>query len=199
MRRPIPILWASLLLLLVVVQAVSQTSNSAPPKNPAVLIAAYNQAMQAKNWSDAIASAQQLVTLKATSLNLKMLADAQLYSGSTDEALATYEQALAAAEKEKPAEGPLMSGWKDGLADIYIGKGNALLKLKRTAEAIEWYNQSAGLASKLGALTSIYAQCSTTTATRMIRRQPAASACKRTPPKPMPGSFWGRISLPMRL
>ncbi|MGA9127969.1 MAG: tetratricopeptide repeat protein [Terracidiphilus sp.] len=150
MRRPIPILWASLLLLLVVVQAVSQTSNSAPQKNPAVLIAAYNQAMQAKNWSDAIASAQQLVTLKATSLNLKMMADAQLYSGSTDDALATYEQALAAAEKEKPAEGPLMSGWKDGLAEIYIGKGNALLKLKRTAEAIEWYNQSAGLASNAG-------------------------------------------------
>ncbi len=105
MRRPIPILWASLLLLLVVVQAVSQTSNSAPQKNPAVLIAAYNQAMQAKNWSDAIASAQQLVTLKATSLNLKLLANAQLYSGSTDAALATYEQALAAAQKEKPAEG----------------------------------------------------------------------------------------------
>jgi tetratricopeptide (TPR) repeat protein len=91
-----------------------------------------------------------VVGLKATPLNLKLLANAQLYSGSADEALETYNQALAAAEKEKPAEGPAMASWKDGLSQIYIGKGNALLKLKRTTEAIEAYNQSAGLASNAG-------------------------------------------------
>ncbi|MGA3262776.1 MAG: hypothetical protein ABSC47_01885 [Terracidiphilus sp.] len=106
--------------------------------------------MQAKEWSSAVATAQQLVALKATSLNLRLLANAQLYSGSADAALATYDQALAAAEKEKPAEGQPMNDWKDGLAQIYIGKGNALLKLKRTTEAIDAYNQSAGLASNAG-------------------------------------------------
>ena len=48
--------------------------------------------MQAKDWPRAVATAQQLVALKATSLNLKLLANAQLYSGSAEEALATYGQ-----------------------------------------------------------------------------------------------------------
>ena len=43
-----------------------------------------------------------------------------------------------------------MNEWNAGLAQIYIGRGNALLKLKRTAEAIETYNQAAGLASNAG-------------------------------------------------
>jgi tetratricopeptide (TPR) repeat protein len=64
--------------------------------------------------------------------------------------VATYGQALAAAEKERPAEGPAIAGWKDGLSQIYIGKGNALLKLKRNDEAIEAYNLSAELAANKG-------------------------------------------------
>ncbi len=150
MRRCIPILAAALLPLLFVLPAAPQTSNSAGIQNPEALTDQYNQAMQAKEWPRAIAIAQQLAALKATSLNLKLLANAQLYSGSADEALATYGRALAAAEQEKPAEGQPMNEWKDSLSQIYIGKGNALLKLKRTAEAIEAYNQSAGLASNAG-------------------------------------------------
>jgi tetratricopeptide (TPR) repeat protein len=138
----------ALLLLVVVARAGSQAPTA--QNTPESLTAAYNQAMQAKEWPHAVAAAQQLVGLKATPLNLKLLANAQLYSGSADEALETYNQALAAAEKEKPAEGPAMASWKDGLSQIYIGKGNALLKLKRTVEAIEAYNQSAGLASNAG-------------------------------------------------
>jgi tetratricopeptide (TPR) repeat protein len=118
-------------------------SDSAGEQNPEALTALYNQAMQAKEWPRAVAIAQQLVALKATSQSLNLLGNAQLYSGTADAALATYEQALAAAEKEKPAEGRLMSGWNDGLAKIYIGKGNALLKLGRTSEAIEIYNRAA--------------------------------------------------------
>jgi tetratricopeptide (TPR) repeat protein len=136
--------------LLFVLPAASQTSNSAGEQSSEALTALYNQAMQAKEWPRAAATAQQLVALKATSLNLRLLANAQLYSGSADAALATYDQALAAAEKEKAAEGQPMNDWKDSLAQIYIGKGNALLKLKRTTEAIEAYNHSAGLASNAG-------------------------------------------------
>ena len=150
MRRSAPTLAAAFLLLLLVVQAASQVPNGAVEQNPEALADLYQQAMQAKEWPRAVAAAQQLVALKATSQNLKLLGNAQIYSGTADVALATYEQALAAAEKEKPAEGPLVSGWKDGLAQIYIGKGNALLKLKRTTEAIEAYNQAAGFASNAG-------------------------------------------------
>jgi tetratricopeptide (TPR) repeat protein len=150
MRRLIPFFIAALLPLLFVSPIAAQTPSGAGGQSPDALTAQYNQAMLAKDWPGAIAAAQQLVAQKATSLNLKYLGNAQLYSGSSEAALATYDKALAAAEKEKPAEGKAMAGWKDGLSQIYIGKGNALLKLKRTAEAIEIYNQGAGLASNAG-------------------------------------------------
>jgi tetratricopeptide (TPR) repeat protein len=150
MRRSIPILAAVFLLLLLVLPAAPQVFNSAGEQNPEALTVLFNQAMQAKEWPRAVAAAQQLVAQKATSVNLRLLANAQLYSGSADAALATYDQALAAARHEKPAGGQPMNEWNDGLAQIYIGRGNALLKLKRTAEAIETYNQAAGLASNAG-------------------------------------------------
>jgi tetratricopeptide (TPR) repeat protein len=150
MRRSIPTLAAALLPLLFVVPVTPQTSNSAGGQNPDTLTADYNQAMQAKDWPRAVTLAQQLVAQKATSLNLKLLGNAQLYSGSSDAALAAYEQALAAVQQEKPANDQAMGKWKDDLSEIYIGKGNALLKLKRTSEAIEIYNQAAGLASNAG-------------------------------------------------
>ena len=132
MRRIIPILAAALLPLLFVPPIAPQVSNNAGGQTSDTLTADYNQAMKSKDWPRAVTLAQQLVAQKATSVNLKLLGNAQLYSGSADAALATYGQALAAAEKEKPAEGQPMSEWKDGLSQIYIGKGNALLKLKRT-------------------------------------------------------------------
>jgi tetratricopeptide (TPR) repeat protein len=150
MRRSIPTLAAALLPLLFVMPATAQTSNGAGQQNSDGLTAQYNQAMQARDWSRAVATAQQLAGIRATSLNLRLLANAQLYSGSAEDALATYNRALAAAQQEKPAEGQPMNEWKDGLSEIYIGKGNALLKLKRTAEAVEAYNQAAGLAANSG-------------------------------------------------
>jgi tetratricopeptide (TPR) repeat protein len=150
MRRLIPFFMAAVLLLVFVSPIAPQTSNSAGRQNPEALIALYDQAMQAKDWPRVVTIAQELAAQKATSLNLKLLGSAQLYSGMADAALATYDQALAAAQQEKPAEGQPMTEWKDGLSQIYIGKGNALLKLKRTAEAIEAYNRSAELASNTG-------------------------------------------------
>ncbi len=149
MRRFIPIL-AALLPLLFLSPAAGQTSKSGGEQNSESLTAVYDQAMQAKEWPTAVATAQQLVALKATSLNLKLLGNAQLYSGSAEEALATYGRAMAAAEEEKPADDQAMVKWKDGLSQIYIGKGNALLRLKRNDEAIVAYNQSAELASNAG-------------------------------------------------
>jgi tetratricopeptide (TPR) repeat protein len=150
MRRSIPTLAAALLPLLFMMPATPQTSSGAGGQNSDALSAQYNQAMQARDWLGAVAIAQQLVAQKATSLNLKLLANAQLYSGSAEDALATYSRALAAAQQEKPAGGQPMTEWKNGLSQIYIGKGNALLKLKRNEEAIVAYNQSAELASNAG-------------------------------------------------
>jgi len=175
MRRFIPVFVAAVLPLLFVSPIVPQTSNSAGGQNPEALTALYNQAMQSKDWPRAVTLAQQLAAQKATSQNLKLLGNAQLYSGSADVALATYEQALAAAEKEKPAEGQPMTEWKDGLSQIYIGKGNALLKLKRTEEAIAAYNQSAGLASNAG--QAYFNLCAVLY--NMGKTQESAAACRK--------------------
>jgi tetratricopeptide (TPR) repeat protein len=65
--------------------------------------------------------------------------------------------------------------WKDGLSQIYIGKGNALLKLKRTEEAIEAYNQSAGLASNAG--QAYFNLCAVLY--NMVKTQESAAACRK--------------------
>ncbi|MGA7830369.1 MAG: hypothetical protein WCA21_05365, partial [Terracidiphilus sp.] len=61
MRRSIPTLAAVLLPLIFILPAAPQTSNSAGEQNSDALTAQYNQAMQAKNWSQAVAAAQLLV------------------------------------------------------------------------------------------------------------------------------------------
>jgi tetratricopeptide (TPR) repeat protein len=175
MRRFIPILAATLLLLLFVSPIDAQVSSSPGGQNSETLTADYNQAMQAKDWLHAVTTAQQLVAQKATSLNLKLLGNAQLYSGSAEAALATYDQAQAAAQQEKPATGQPLNEWKDGLAQIYIGKGNALLKLKRTTEAIEAYNQSAGLATNQG--QAYFNLCAVLY--NMGKTQDSAAACRK--------------------
>jgi tetratricopeptide (TPR) repeat protein len=150
MRLSFHLLAAAGLLFLVALPVAAQTPQSASAQNTEALTAAYNQAMQTKDWPTAVASAQQLVSLKASSQNLFFLGNAQLYSGSSDAALATYDRALAAAEQEKPTAGQALVNWKDGLSRIYIGRGNALLKLKRNTEAIDNYNRSAEYASNRG-------------------------------------------------
>jgi len=55
-------------------------------KHGPALKAAYDQAMHAKDWPAAVAAAQQLVDANATSANLLLLANAQLYS-TTGEAI----------------------------------------------------------------------------------------------------------------
>jgi tetratricopeptide (TPR) repeat protein len=162
MRRSFSIAATALLAFLLAVPVAPQATQPGAETTPQALKAAYDQAMQAKDWPAALAAAQQLVDANATSANLLLLANAQLYAttgqsdpGPLEASLATYDRALAAAGQEKPAEGQpdqaqLERAWKDGVSKIYIGRGNALLKLKRNADAIETYNHSAELSSNPG-------------------------------------------------
>jgi len=167
MHRTLFVAAASLLAFLPAVPAGPQTAPGGVQSTPQTLKATYDQAVLAKDWPAAVAAAQQLVDVNATSANLLLLANAQLYAasgqsdpGPMEASLATYDRALAAAEQEKPAPGqPDQSqpdqaqsyqAWKDGVAKIYVGKGNALLKLKRNAEAIDSYNRAAELSSTPG-------------------------------------------------
>ncbi len=139
------------LALLALALAVCSGAQAPPAQTtPETLTAAYNQAMQAKDWTGAVTDAQKLVDLSAGAENLRLLANAQLYSGASEASLATYERALNAAQQEKPAQGQPDGAWKDNLSKIYIGKGNALLKLHRNDEAIEAYNHSAEFALNQG-------------------------------------------------
>jgi tetratricopeptide (TPR) repeat protein len=141
---------------------VPVSAQTGAQSTPQALKATYDQAMIAKDWLAAIAAAQQLVDANATSANLYLLGNAQLYAttGKSDTApmevsLATYDRALAVTEQEKPTQGQpdqaqLDLAWKDDVAKIYVGKGNALLKLKRNADAIDNYNRAAELSSNPG-------------------------------------------------
>jgi tetratricopeptide (TPR) repeat protein len=152
----------ALLAFLPAVPVSAQTAQTGAQNTPQALKATYDQAMIAKDWPAALAAAQQLVDANATSANLLLLGNAQLYvttgksdPGPMEVSLATYDRALAVAEREKAAQGQADQAqpdqaWKDGVAKIYIGKGNALLKLKRYAEAIDNYNHAAELSSNPG-------------------------------------------------
>ncbi len=136
---------------------VAQAPTPQPSSTPESLSASYAQAMQAKDWPIAIAAAQHLVDANATSANLLLLANAQLYAstgqsdtGPKEATLATYDRALATAQQEKPTEGQPDQAWKDGVAKIYVGRGNALLTLRRTPDAIDNYNRAAELSSAPG-------------------------------------------------
>lgn len=124
---------------------------------PAELATQYNQAIKAQDWPGAVVIAQQLVERYPTSANLLLQANAQLNAASAqhdtskmEASLANYDSAVAIAEQEKPAEGQPETAWKGGVASIYVGKGNALLKLKRMPEALDAYNRSAALSSNPG-------------------------------------------------
>jgi tetratricopeptide (TPR) repeat protein len=159
MHRTVFVAAATLSVFLLAVPAGPQTRAQSTPQ---ALKATFDQAMQARNWTAALAAAQQLVNANATSANLLLLGNAQLYAatgpsdtGAMEASLATYDRALAAAQQEKPAPGQPDQAqpdqaWKDGVSMIYVGKGNILLKLKRTPEAIDNYNRAAELSSNPG-------------------------------------------------
>jgi tetratricopeptide (TPR) repeat protein len=127
--------------------ATSQTPSAATIDS---LTADYNSTMKARDYTTAITFAQQLIQLKPSSQNLLKLGNAQLYSGAFMDSLTTYDQAIAAANAEKPAKDQPMTDWNEGLSKIYISRGNALLKLHRDTDAITYYKRAAEIAPNQG-------------------------------------------------
>jgi tetratricopeptide (TPR) repeat protein len=147
MRNSHLVLAAALATCLSSLPGFAQTAGGTQTADP---MAAYQRAIQSRDWPGAVAAAQQLVNQSPTSANLVLRAKAQRDSRSGEAALATFERAIAAAKAEQPAAGsgdPAMARWKDGLAEIYLSEGSALLFLKRTPEAIAAYNTAAQYAS----------------------------------------------------
>jgi tetratricopeptide (TPR) repeat protein len=173
---------------------MAQAAAPQPSSTPESLSAAYTQAMQARDWPGAVAAAQKLVEANATSANLLLLGNAQLYAttgqsdtGPMEATLATYDRALATAQQEKPAEGQPDQAWKDGVAKIYVGRGNALLKLGRTADAIDNYNRAAELSSTPG--KAYFNICAVLYNTGDVEKGPAACR-KATAADPTNANAW---------
>ena len=150
MRRS---LWIGTAVLLFVVACGGSASGQnapAPTAQADPLKTAYTTAMQARDWAGALNAAQQMVAAHATAEHLLLLGNAQLYSGASEDALATYERALTQSQAEKPPQGKPLDEWKDAQSKIYTSKGNALLKLHRNADAVAAYTQAAELAKNPG-------------------------------------------------
>ena len=133
--------------------AAPNTSAKIQIRTLPTLTAAYNQAMHAKDWPAALADVQKLAALSPTAENLRLLGNVQSNSRAPQDALATYDKALAAAEAEKPAEGQPDAAWKDEKSKILLAKGNAYLRLKRNSDAIALYTKAAPLAEDPGTAT----------------------------------------------
>lgn len=134
---------AGLLCLLLLSASLGAFAQAPPPPAPVDPMAAYAHALQARDWTSAIAAAQQMVQASPTADHLRLLGDAQLNSGADNDALATYDRALAAAQTEKPAQGQPDTIWKRLLGRIYTNRGNAFLRLRRTGDAIDSYKRAA--------------------------------------------------------
>ena len=76
MRRRLLVATALLPLLL----ALDCAAQTGAQNTPQALKATYDQAMLARDWPTAVAAAQQLVDGNATSANLYLLGNAQLYA-----------------------------------------------------------------------------------------------------------------------
>ena len=99
-------IFAVAFILFSITRFASAQTQSAPASTPTVesTTADFNAAMMGKDWPHAVSLAQQLVQMKPSSHNIYLLGNAQLYSGTSVDALATYEKALSTAASEKQAQ-----------------------------------------------------------------------------------------------
>jgi len=114
------------------------------------LITQAMNAMNAKQWQDAIAPLSQLVATEPSNWQYpSALGDCQLNLGHYEEAVATYDQGIRAAQQDtpvdprNPATDPAKK--KAGMAKMLTNQGNAYLKLHKSGEAIADYKRAAEL------------------------------------------------------
>src|SRR5579864_1216024 len=110
------------------------------------LIAQLNPALQAKDWATAEPILQKLITMNPARWDYQQaLGNAQLSLGKYDDAVATFEKAIPAAEaaKNDPKSDPAKA--KAAVAQMLTNEGNAYLKLKKNDKAVESYTKAAAM------------------------------------------------------
>lgn len=125
------------------------------------LIAQLNPALQAKDWATAEPILQKLITMNPNRWDYQQaLGNAQLSLGKFDDAVATYEKAIPAAEnasKTDPKADPAKA--KAAVAQMLTNEGNAYLKLKKNDKAVESYTKAAAMDPNPG--TAYFNLCAT--------------------------------------
>jgi len=111
------------------------------------LIAQLNPALQAKDWATAEPILQKLIAMNPARWDYQQaLGNAQLSLGKYDDAVATFEKAIPAAEnatKTDPKADPAKA--KAAVAQMLTNEGNAYLKLKKNDKAVESYTKAAAM------------------------------------------------------
>lgn len=130
--------------------AMPQAAGGTDQNTPEALKAAYDHALEAKDWLAAVSAAQKLVDLRASADNLLLLGNAQLYSNAPQDSLATFDRVIAVVQQERPPQGQSEAAWKELVGKVTIDKGNAYLRLHRNSDAITEYNKAAEIAPHPG-------------------------------------------------
>lgn len=156
--------------------AMPQAAGGADQNTPEALRVTYDRAMQAKDWTAAVATAQKLVDLHASADNLLLLGNAQLYSNAPQDSLATFDRTLAFVQQEKPPQGQSETAWKELIGKITIDKGNAYLRLHRNSDAIAAFNRAAEITPNPS--LALWNLCATLYNAGDV--DGAASACRKT-------------------
>ncbi len=117
------------------------------PGEANALIAQINAAMAARQWQQAVDVLDTLIALDPRWEYFQQRGDALANLGRYEDALGAYDKGLAGEQAER--KGP--SGRIDAAqSQLWMRKGNAFLKLKRTEEAITAYTQAAKLSPTPG-------------------------------------------------
>ena len=127
------------------------TAQGAPgqqaPGEAKALIAQINAAMAAKQWQQAVDTLGTLIALEPHWEYFQQLGDALANLDRYDDALGAYDKGLAGEQADRKTPG---GGIDAARSQLWIRKGNAFLKLKRTEEAITAYTQAARLSPTPG-------------------------------------------------
>jgi tetratricopeptide (TPR) repeat protein len=128
------------------------------------LIQQAQNAMNAKNWQEAIPPLQQLVAADPANWQFYSgLGDCMLNTGQYGQAVENYQKGIQAAEGNTTVgpNNPITDPAKKeaGVAKMLTNEGNAYLKQKRTSEAVAAYTKAASMDPNPG--TAYFNLCAT--------------------------------------
>jgi tetratricopeptide (TPR) repeat protein len=139
-------------------------AQNAKAQNMNGLITQAQNAMNAKQWQEAVAPLQQMIAADPNRWEFyQALGNSQLNLNQYDEAVQTFEKGIQVAEAnttvdpKNPQSDPVKK--KAGEAQMLTNEGTAYLKLKKNPEAIAAFNKAASLDPNPG--TAYFNLCAT--------------------------------------